>query len=508
MNDEDITSDDKLSVFIDSFSKLGDAEVVTPAGVADSMCSNLSDDCLYNVIGSGARVIDFSSETGEFSFALLRRFEELGVFTEEASRSICAIPASPLAYECTRKAYELLGLDADNIYRFTVYDLLKAIESDSGGIDESKIAHVSDILKQAKKPCNISLDDVVEDGADKVEITAIVGNPPYQDSNTHMRLYPAFYKMSIRIANISIMIFPDGWQKPKNANGLKQMNNLEIKRDSHIVCIKNMIGVFDGVTGAETVNIVYWDRSIDNGYDGKQLIYGADGSSRIAFIPIEDTDIEKPKVIKDIVTRIMSDDIKSVMSLVTARKPYGFCADPLDNPTKYGINPTDEPIADDDVRLVALNNRRRASMYIRRSTLPKESHNLDCYKVFIPKAWANMSKASGYLGGSYSETIVASPSDCCSETYVEFGPFETLEQAISANKYLHTKFFRAMFFYNKKSQNTPRATYSCIPLQDFSSSSDINWSKSVEDIDSQLYLKYGLSDDEIKFIEQNIQPMD
>lgn len=132
----------------------------------------------------------------------------------------------------------------------------------------------------------------------------------------------------------------------------------------------------------------------------------------------------------------------------------------------------------------------------------------DCYKVFIPKAWGNMSKASGYLGGSYSETIVASPSDCCSETYVEFGPFETLEQAISANKYLHTKFFRAMFFYNKKSQNTPRATYSCIPLQDFSSSSDINWSKSVEDIDSQLYLKYGLSDDEIKFIEQNIQPMD
>lgn len=294
----------------------------------------------------------------------------------------------------------------------------------------------------------------------------------------------------------------------ENANGLKQMNNLEIKRDSHIVCIKNMIGVFDGVTGAETVNIVYWDRSIDNGYDGKQLIYGADGSSRIAFIPIEDTDIEKPKVIKDIVTRIMSDDIKSVMSLVTARKLYGFCADPLDNPTKYGINPTDEPIADDDVRLVALNNRRRASMYIRRSTLPKESHNLDCYKVFIPKAWGNMSKASGYLGGSYSETIVASPSDCCSETYVEFGPFETLEQAISANKYLHTKFFRAMFFYNKKSQNTPRATYSCIPLQDFSSSSDINWSKSVEDIDSQLYLKYGLSDDEIKFIEQNIQPMD
>lgn len=44
MNDEDMTSDDKLPVFVDSFSKLGDAEIVAPAGVADSMCSYLSDD--------------------------------------------------------------------------------------------------------------------------------------------------------------------------------------------------------------------------------------------------------------------------------------------------------------------------------------------------------------------------------------------------------------------------------------------------------------------------------
>ena len=507
MNDENMTDEEKLKVFAASFLKLGNAEVVTPAVVAGLMCSKLSDDSLYGVIGSGSRVIDFSSETGEFSLALLRRFEELGVFASEARRSICGIPASTLAYECMRKAYELLGLDVDNIYRFTVYDLLKAIKSDNGGIDESAVARVSDILKQAKKPCEISLDDVIEEGADKVEIAAIVGNPPYQDSNTRMRLYPAFYKMSIRIADISLMIFPDGWQKPKNANGLKQMNNLEIKRDSHIVFIKNMVGVFDGVAGAENVNIVYWNRSIDNGYDGKQLIYEADGSSKIAFIPIEDTDIEKPEILKGIVTRIMSDGVESVMGLVTARKPYGFCADPLDNPAKYGINPTAQPITDDDVRLIALNSRRRTSMYIRRDTLPKESPNLNCYKVFIPKAWGNMSKASGYLGGSYSETIVASPSDCCSETYIEFGPFETLELAESANKYLHTKFFRAMFFYNKKSQNTPRATYSCVPLQDFTPSSDIDWSKSVSDIDSQLYSKYDLSDDEIEFIESHIKPM-
>ena len=59
----------------------------------------------------------------------------------------------------------------------------------------------------------------------------------------------------------------------------------------------------------------------------------------------------------------------------------------------------------------------------------------------------------------------------------------------------------------KVTQSNPSETWAYVPLQDFSSSSDIDWSKPVSDIDSQLYSKYGLSDEEIEFIEQNIQPM-
>jgi type II restriction enzyme len=46
-----------------------------------------------------------------------------------------------------------------------------------------------------------------------------------------------------------------------------------------------------------------------------------------------------------------------------------------------------------------------------------------------------------------------------------------------------------------------------IPLQDFTSSSDIDWSKSISDIDQQLYRKYGLDDDEIAFIESHVKEM-
>ena len=52
-----------------------------------------------------------------------------------------------------------------------------------------------------------------------------------------------------------------------------------------------------------------------------------------------------------------------------------------------------------------------------------------------------------------------------------------------------------------------KSNFRFVPLQDFTSQSDIDWSVSIPDIDEQLYQKYGLSDDEIAFIEKMIKPM-
>lgn len=45
-------------------------------------------------------------------------------------------------------------------------------------------------------------------------------------------------------------------------------------------------------------------------------------------------------------------------------------------------------------------------------------------------------------------------------------------------------------------------------MQIFSEQSDIDWNKSVSEIDKQLYNKYNLSKEEIEFIESNVKPMD
>ena len=72
--------------------------------------------------------------------------------------------------------------------------------------------------------------------------------------------------------------------------------------------------------------------------------------------------------------------------------------------------------------------------------------------------------------------------------------------------YCRTKFFRFMVGI-RKLKNMTRDTYKFVPIQNFSVSSDIDWNRSVTEIDTQLYAKYDLSDEEIAFIESMIKPM-
>jgi hypothetical protein len=87
------------------------------------------------------------------------------------------------------------------------------------------------------------------------------------------------------------------------------------------------------------------------------------------------------------------------------------------------------------------------------------------------------------------------------------GCFDSLEKAENCLKYIKTKFSRTMLGTLKATQHNPRDTWANVPLQDFSSKSDIDWSKEVSEIDRQLYTKYGLTDEEIAFIESMIKPM-
>ena len=78
----------------------------------------------------------------------------------------------------------------------------------------------------------------------------------------------------------------------------------------------------------------------------------------------------------------------------------------------------------------------------------------------------------------------------------------------SLQKYIKTKFLRFMVSILKTSQNVTQIVYRFVPMQDFTNNSDIDWNKSIHEIDLQLYKKYNLTDDEINYIESKIKEME
>jgi type II restriction enzyme len=103
---------------------------------------------------------------------------------------------------------------------------------------------------------------------------------------------------------------------------------------------------------------------------------------------------------------------------------------------------------------------------------------------------------------------IGKPGDSATSTFISIGAFDTEKEAINCAKYLRTKFLRCLVGTLKITQHTPPAVWAYVPIQDFTDNSDIDWSRSISDIDRQLYLKYGLDMFEQEFIESHIQSME
>lgn len=103
--------------------------------------------------------------------------------------------------------------------------------------------------------------------------------------------------------------------------------------------------------------------------------------------------------------------------------------------------------------------------------------------------------------------MIEEPNIGNTETFISIGKFSSRADAEAVGKFISTKFARTLLGVLKVTQNGNKPVWKYIPLQDFTSFSDIDWSKPIREIDQQLYKKYGLSDDEIEFIETNVKEM-
>ena len=146
-------------------------------------------------------------------------------------------------------------------------------------------------------------------------------------------------------------------------------------------------------------------------------------------------------------------------------------------------------------------DNRRCFKWIKRRYITQPD-NFEKYKVIIPEA-----NGTGAIGEVLSTPLVGVPVVGYTDTFIGIGAFDTEIEANACLKYIKTKFARTMLGTLKATQHNPRETWANVPMQDFTSESDINWDAPISEIDKQLYSKYRLSDEEIQFIEQNVKSM-
>lgn len=158
---------------------------------------------------------------------------------------------------------------------------------------------------------------------------------------------------------------------------------------------------------------------------------------------------------------------------------------------------------DEDVAIIGVINNKRVKRYIDRKYLDLEKTNLNKWKVLVPK-----SNGSGVLGEVLSTPLIAEPTMGYTQTFLGIGAFDNESEAQAAYKYIISKYARTMLGVLKITQDNPPEKWKYVPLQDFTNHSDIDWTKSVHEIDLQLYDKYGLSADERNFIETHVKAMD
>lgn len=360
-----------------------------------------------------------------------------------------------------------------------------------------------DLLPEAKNGTAAEkLTQLFRNGGATMRFDAVIGNPPY-DGGNGQQIYTDFYLSARQIADNICMIFPVGWQGPKNANNLGKLNTKEIKEDVQIVKINNLQNAFPKIAGAEWTNIIIWQRGYNNGLEGKQKILTNGKNPTIKKLIWDKNDIEKPLEIIELAKLVTSrPDFVPVQTITSPRKPYGLDTDFLKDPSKYGLPKVqDARLINTDIELWTGGRSGRIIKYVPVGyPFPKTTKALRKYKVLVAYAWGNWSEGAG-LGGAYSDIIIAGPNVATTETWQESGAFDEFDTAQKHAKYLMTKFTRALLYFNKHSQHSTTA-WGAVPIQDYS---EPWWNKTIDEIDECLMDKYGVPDALREFVAANIQ---
>lgn len=347
----------------------------------------------------------------------------------------------------------------------------------------------------------------------------VVGNPPYQDEtvggNTSFapQIYHVFLDASYKVSDRVELVHParflfDAGSTPKEWN--RKM--LQDKSFKVLEFYPNAASVFPGIELTGGVVISYHDTTKDFGAIGVFAAYEELNSIlRKVNTSLEFKSMEDIVITRTIyrLTDKLHEDFPEAKGQLSKGHAYDMSSNVFDVLPQvfYGEKPCDD---NEYIRMLGRKEGKREYMFIRRDYVnTSRICNVDKYKVVLSKA----DGAAGTIGKPIparviGKSLIECPKEGTTESFISIGAFDTEEEALSCQKYITTKFVRTLISILKVTQEINPSKFKYVPLQDFTMSSDIDWSQSISSIDLQLYDKYGLTEEERNFIETHVKEMD
>jgi len=455
------------------------------------------------VFASDSRILEINSKSGLYplymAYSIYRArlkdstisadtfVEQQAVWDKTVAENIFVVCKTPMAKSITKRT--LVGFRKAKVNTRYFEDLINQIKNKP-----------QNFIEKMAKGCSFwkANDD------DNMKFNAIVGNPPYQvmdgggTGSSSQAIYNKFVDIarSIRPRYIS-MIMPSRWMT--GGKGLDKFRE-SMLNDKHINILHDYIDAHNCFpTVAIEGGICYFLWNMD--YNGKCsfISHTRDNVIRTErYLSESSSDV----VIRDagalsILSKIKSTD-ENFSILVSPRNLF-----------KIDTNCLDADYSSSLYKVFGRFDNSRGIRFLRsyESKDKRVQSFIGTWKVFVSKA----DGAAGQLGNPIpariiGKTEIGDPMTLCTETFLAIGPFRTQYEATNVSKYTETKFFRFLVG-TRKLKNMTQDTYSFVPLQNFTETSDIDWSKSIPEIDRQLYAKYHLTDEEIAFIEKMIKRM-
>lgn len=335
-----------------------------------------------------------------------------------------------------------------------------------------------------------------------MKFDVIIGNPPYQLSDgggvgdSAKPLYHLFIEQAKKLLPKYIsMIVPSRWMKGgKGLDSFREKMLLDT-RIRYIQDYENAKECFSGLHIDGGICYFLWDRN----YNGKVEYHykSLDGYESISSRYLKNT--LSSTVIRDIrqlgiIEKSVKYNETKFSTIVKARNPFGFSADFFNAPDNYKVNRYND-YGYNRCLIYGVKGKKggakRISCYIDKINVTINVDLINSYKLFFSKAYMTTSTVP-------PEIIKGLPNQICTEIFLSIGQFLDENEMQNCLAYIKTKFFRALLFFNRHSLNISRDSFELIPIQDFSKP----WT------DEELYAKYGLTDEEIEFIESMIRPME